>query len=84
MKRAIRRFLDIVRGRRGRQLRAPAAKLLDETISSAGADSGVLYLTGPDGRTLIPAAVRLKGGGTPAGTLAQCPLRRHRRSSPLR
>jgi HD-GYP domain-containing protein (c-di-GMP phosphodiesterase class II) len=72
MKRAIRRFLDIsyaVAAEDDFERLLP--KLLDETISSAGADSGVLYLTGPDERTLIPAAVRLKGGGTPAGTLAQ-------------
>ena len=71
MKRAIQRFLDIsyaVAAEDDFERLLP--KLLDETISSAAADSGVLYLSGPDERTLIPAAVRMKDGSTPAAAPA--------------
>jgi len=84
MKRTIRRFLDVSAAVAAEpDLDRLMPRLLDETIASAGAQGGALYLADDDGATLTPAAVRLAGGRPGAATLPPIDLAREAPGHPL-
>ena len=70
MKRTIRRFLDMSAAVAAEpDLDRLMPRLLEETITAAGADGGALYLASDDGTVLSAAAMRLRGGAADPATL---------------
>jgi len=70
MKRTIRRFLDMSAAVAAEpDLDRLMPRLLEETITAAGADGGALYLASDDGTVLAAAALRLRGGAADPAAL---------------
>jgi len=85
MKRTIRRFLDVAAAVAAEpDLDRLMPRLLDETIASAGAQGGALYLADGDGASLTPAAVRLAGGQADAAALTPVALAEDAPDHPVR
>ena len=85
MKRTIRRFLDISAAVAAEpDLDRLMPRLLDETIASAGAQGGALYLAADDGGTLSPAAVRVAGGRAGDASLPPISLARDAPDHPVK
>jgi HD-GYP domain-containing protein (c-di-GMP phosphodiesterase class II) len=85
MKRTIRRFLDVSAAVAAEpNVDRLMPRLLDETIASAGALGGALYLADDGGMRLTPAAVRLAGGQAATAELAPVDLAADAPQHPLR
>jgi HD-GYP domain-containing protein (c-di-GMP phosphodiesterase class II) len=85
MKRTIRRFLDMSAAVAAEpDLDRLMPRLLDETITAAGADGGALYLASDDGTILGAAAVRVRGGAADPASLPPIALAHDAPGHPVR
>jgi HD-GYP domain-containing protein (c-di-GMP phosphodiesterase class II)/HAMP domain-containing protein len=85
MKRTIRRFLDMSAAVAAEpDLDRLMPRLLEETITAAGAGGGALYLASDDGAVLSAAALRVRGGAADPASLAPIALAHDAPGHPVR